>query len=70
MELINAPRYNGKERIGLIVEDVADIYPDAVNYDASGQPEMWNSQILIPAMLRLIQEQNERLKKLEEALKK
>lgn len=62
--------YDGKERIGLIVEDVADIYPDAVNYDASGQAEMWNSQILLPAMLKLIQEQNERIKRLEEALKK
>lgn len=62
--------YEGKERIGLIVEDVAEIYPDAVNYDASGQAEMWNSQILLPAMLKLIQEQNERIKRLEEALKK
>lgn len=62
--------YEGKERIGLIVEDVANIYPDAVNYDASGKAEMWNSQILLPAMLKLIQEQNERIKKLEEALKK
>lgn len=62
--------YEGKERIGLIVEDVADIYPDAVNYDASGQAEMWNSQILLPAMLKLIQEQEERIKRLEEALKK
>ena len=62
--------YEGKERIGLIVEDVADIYPDAVNYDASGQAEMWNSQILLPAMLKLIQEQNERIKRLEEALQK
>ena len=62
--------YEGRERIGLIVEDVADIYPDAVNYDASGQPEMWNSQILLPAMLKLIQEQNERIERLEEALKK
>lgn len=62
--------YEGKERIGLIVEDVAEIYPDAVNYDASGQAEMWNSQILLPAMLKLIQEQDERIKRLEEALKK
>lgn len=62
--------YEGKERIGLIVEDVAEIYPDAVNYDASGRAEMWNSQILLPAMLKLIQEQNERIKRLEEALKK
>lgn len=68
--LRNGDIYEGKERIGLIVEDVADIYPDAVNYDASGQAEMWNSQILLPAMLKLIQEQNKRIKRLEEALKK
>ena len=68
--LMDGDIYEGKERIGLIVEDVVDIYPDAVNYDESGQAEMWNSQILLPAMLKLIQEQNERIKRLEEALKK
>ena len=50
------------------MEDVEEIYPDAVNYDENGEPEMWNDQILIPAMLKLIQEQNKRLRKLEEAV--
>lgn len=58
--------YREKDRIGLIVEDIESIYPDAVNYDSEGNAEMWNSQILIPAMLKLIQEQNERIKRLEE----
>ena len=61
-------RNEGRDRIGLIVEDVEEIYPDAVNYDENGEPEMWNDQILIPAMLKLIQEQNKRLRKLEEAV--
>lgn len=55
-----------KDIIGLIVEDLEEIYPIAVNHDEKGRPEMWNAQILIPAMLKLIQEQNERIKKLEE----
>lgn len=58
-------RREEKDIIGLIVEELEIIYPIAVNYDKNGQPEMWNAQILIPAMLKLIQEQNERIKKLE-----
>lgn len=54
-----------KDIIGLIVEELEEIYPIAVNHDEKGRPEMWNAQILIPAMLKLIQEQNERIKKLE-----
>lgn len=58
-------RREDKNIIGLIVEELEGIYPVAVNYDKGGRPEMWNAQILIPAMLKLIQEQNERIKKLE-----
>ena len=58
-------RREDKDIIGLIVEEMEVIYPIAVNYDKDGRPEMWNTQILIPAMLKLIQEQNERIKKLE-----
>ena len=59
-------RREEKDIIGLIVEELEEIYPIAVNYDKDGRPEMWNAQILIPAMLKLIQEQNERIKRLEE----
>lgn len=57
-----------KDIIGLIVEELDEIYPIAVNHDENGQPEMWNAQILIPAMLKLIQEQNERITALEKAV--
>ena len=55
---------NGKDIIGFIVEDLEEHYPGAVQY-ADGLPEMWNSNVLIPAMLKLIQEQNLRIKELE-----
>lgn len=58
----------GKRMIGFIAEDVDKIYPKACQYDADGKPEMWNSQIMLPAMLKLIQEQNERIKILEEKM--
>lgn len=50
---------------GFIVEDLEKIYPVAVDYNDDGTPEMWNANILIPAMLKLIQEQNERIEELE-----
>ena len=57
-------RKNGKNVIGFIVEEMEQVYDAAVQY-VEGMPEMWNANILIPAMLKLIQEQNERIKKLE-----
>jgi hypothetical protein len=57
-----------KDIIGFIAEDVAEIYECAVQYDEYGRPEMWNSNIMIPALLKLLQEQNERIKSLEERL--
>lgn len=58
----------GKDILGIIVDDLCEVYPYAVEYNDVGQPEMWNSKILIPAMLKLIQEQNERIKSLEEII--
>lgn len=63
--LIDEDMRAGKEIPGFIVEDLEKIYPIAIDYNDDGSAEMWNANILIPAMLNLIQEQNERLKKLE-----
>lgn len=52
---------NGKRMIGFIAEEVNDIYPLATIYDGNGKVEMWNAQILLPAMLKLIQEQHEEI---------
>lgn len=56
-------RIDGKI-LGFIAEDMDEIFPWAVQYE-NGIPETWNSRIIIPAMLKLIQGQNERLKEVE-----
>lgn len=64
-------RYN-KDLIGFIAEDVAEVYPIATDYNEDGQVENWNERYMIPAMLKLIQEQHteiEQMKKEIEELK-
>lgn len=56
-----------KDIIGFLAEDIAEKYPIACSYK-DGVPEMWEVNILFPALLKLVQEQNERIKKLEEVL--
>jgi hypothetical protein len=55
---------------GFIAEEVDEYLPIACDHipDADGNlvPEMWNSQIIIPSLLKLIQDLNSRLKSLEE----
>lgn len=52
--------------VGLIAEDVFRKYPLACNFDANGNPEMWEIHILFPAALKLIQEQHEEIEKLKQ----
>lgn len=63
-------------QIGIIAEDVHEHYPNACIYNEKGEPESWQDRIMIPAMLKLIQEQkkeidslNERLTLLENSIK-
>lgn len=55
----------GKRIIGFIAEDVDQIFPDACQYDEDHRPEMWNYMVLIPSMLKLIQEQKAKIDELE-----
>lgn len=61
----------GQYLYGFIVEDLVDVLPCAVdhvtNQNGESIPEMWNSNILIPALLKLIQDLNNRLTTLEAA---
>lgn len=61
--------YN-KDLYGFIVEDLEDVLPCAVQHeiDENGEShsEMWNSNIIVPSLLKLIQDLNNRLKVLEE----
>lgn len=47
----------GENFIGFIAEDVAKIYEPATDYNEDGTVEMWNYKVLIPPMLKLIQNQ-------------
>lgn len=55
---------------GFIAEEVEEYLPIACDHirddDGNLIPEMWNSKIIVPALLKLIQDLNGRIKKLEE----
>ena len=55
----------GEKFLGFVVEDFENVYPWAIDYDDQGRPEMWNSNILIPAMMKLIQNQHEDIENLK-----
>lgn len=55
----------GKRMIGFIAEDVDEIYPIGCQYDEDKRPEMWNNNIIVPAMLKLIQNQKKQIDELE-----
>lgn len=59
----------GKNIIGFIAEDVQEIYEPATEYDENGQIEMWNSDVIIPAMLKLIQEQHIEIEQMKKEIK-
>ena len=59
----------GKDLYGFTVEDLENILPCAVQHitgeDGAKLPETWNSNIIVPSLLKLIQDLNTRLKVLE-----
>lgn len=60
----NDKRYN-KNLIGFIAEDVERVYPIAVDYTEDGQVDNWNERYIIPAMLKLIQDQKKEIDELK-----
>ena len=60
---------HGKDLYGFTVEDLENILPCAVQHitgeDGAKLPETWNSNIIVPSLLKLIQDLNTRLKVLE-----
>lgn len=57
-------------QVGLIAEDVDKYYPNACQYNADGEPESWRERIVLPAMLKLIQEQKAEIDELRARLDK
>lgn len=45
----------GKSIPGFYAEDVSRLFPECTVYDEKGRPEDWNYRMLIPAMMKLIQ---------------
>ena len=54
--------------IGLIAEEVAKAYPAAAEYTEDGQVEMWNIKVIVPAMLKILQDQQKEIENLKEQL--
>lgn len=62
-------RYD-KHLIGFIAEDIDVHYPQACDYDDEGRPSGWNTHYIIPAMLKLIQDQKKEIDNLKERIEK
>lgn len=61
----------GKDLIGFIIEDLDEKYPIAVDRPSDNVKEWtWNEQYMIPAMLKLIQDQKKEITCLEERVSK
>lgn len=56
--------------IGMIAEDMDAHYPQACDYDEQGRPKGWNEHYIIPAMLKLIQDQHKEIEELKDAATK
>jgi hypothetical protein len=69
LELLNPVRYKkidtDVEEIGLIAEDVAELFPEVVKYDNQGRPDGVNYSRLSVILLKAVQELTERVNKLE-----
>lgn len=65
----NDQRYD-TDVIGFIAEDISEKYPIACEYDDKGRAEDWNARFIIPPMLAIIQEQEERISSLESRIDK
>ena len=55
----------GQRFIGFMAEDMEEVYPYAVDYDDDGLPRNWNIRVMVPAMMKLIQRNHEKLTELE-----
>lgn len=55
-------------QIGIIAEDIEKYYPNALIRNNEGEAESWQDRIMIPAMLKLIQQQKEEIDELNRRL--
>lgn len=60
----------GKPMPGLYAEDVEEAVPEAVYHNADGLTENWNERIILPLILRVVQEQQKEIERLREIIEK
>ena len=65
---INGSGIDGVQ-IGFIADEVAKIFPNAALRNKDGEPSNWTERTLIPAMLKLIQEQHTEIENLKRIVK-
>lgn len=63
-------RFEGKPLPGFYAENVYDAFPEGAMLNESGQVEDWNYRTMIPAMLKLIQDQQKTINNLIERVNK
>lgn len=63
-------RFEGKPLPGFYAEDVYDAFPEGAMLNESGQVEDWNYRTMVPAMLKLIQDQQKTINNLIERVNK
>lgn len=59
-------RFEGKPLPGFYAEDVYDAFPEGAMLNESGQVEDWNYRTMVPAILKLIQDQQKTINNLIE----
>ena len=57
-------------QIGFIADEVAEVFPNAALRNDNGEPSNWTDRTLIPAMLKLIQEQKKTIDDLTSRVEK
>lgn len=63
-------RFDGKPLPGFYAEDVYDAFPEGAMLNESGQVEDWNYRTMIPAMMKLIQDQQETINSLNKRVER
>lgn len=63
-------RFEGKPLPGFYAEDVYEAFPEGAMLNEDGQVEDWNYRTMVPAMLKLIQDQQKTINNLVERVSK
>lgn len=68
--LMPGDRFEGKPLPGFYAEDIYNAFPEGAMLNEDGQVEDWNNRTMIPAMMKLIQNQQETINNLTERIEK